>query len=135
MISPICFTNFFHDFWSRFYIVILELVFFCQVTLFSVFYLDFYIHFLFRSLYSFSIWAFISLFYLKFYIPLLFRLSFPFSIWSFITLIYLDFYNPFIFGLFGSQIVLQWCKRKQFYQITSVIIRNDRVGWGKNHEN
>ena len=107
--SPICFNNFFPDFWSCLYRD-LRIEFFCHAIFFSILYLDFYIPFIFRPLYLF-----------------LFGLSFPISIWSFISLIYLDFYIPFIFGLFGLQIVLQWCKRTQFYQITSMIMRNDRV--------
>ena len=76
-------------------------------TFISLFYLDFYFHFLFGLYFSFlfwllfpfSIWTFIFLFYLDFYLPFLFGLLFPFSIWTFISLFYMDFYFPFLFGL------------------------------------
>ena len=65
------------NFSSRFYIVILEIVFFF-VTFYLLFilYSDFY--------FPFSIWTFVSLFYLDFCFPFLFGLLFLF--WTFISL-------------------------------------------------
>ena len=68
-----------HNFWSRFYIVILEMTSFFQPIYFFqfLFGLPFISPFLFGLLFPFFIWTFIS--------PFLFGLLFPFLIWTFIS--------------------------------------------------
>ena len=64
------------DFWPRFYIVVLGMIFFFIFSICPI-------QFLFGLLFSFFYHTFISLYYLDFYFPFLFGLLFPFSIWTF----------------------------------------------------
>ena len=102
---PLCTSGF----WTRFYILVLEMTFFswghilCFHILFGILF-PFSIWTFISLLFSFSIQTFISLFFLDFYtpslfFPFLFRLLFPFSIETFISLFYWDFYFPFLFRL------------------------------------
>ena len=69
-------------FWPRFYIVVLEMLFWDHIYFF---------HILFRLLH-------ISFFFSEFYFAFVFGILFPFSIWTLIFLFYLNFCFPFLFG-------------------------------------
>ena len=80
--SPICFNNFFPDFWSCLYRD-LRIDFFLSCHIFFPDYIWTSIFLLYLDLYI--------PFYLGFHFPFLFEVLYPLSIWAFISLLFLDY--------------------------------------------